>query len=516
MSWFDRMILRVSIAMAALTLASPAPGQVTYDSDEICVQSILALHRYDPGPIDGILGQSTRDMAYSFATDWRLDGLPPLTGETAAAWCSALRVAQRGADQPLDPSLTDGPESPGCVADPPDGYARVIVGEVDGDPVELRVSARFGGAVGSLTWRGQEFLNIYDHGRQISYAWFLDYHGECLAPTEPGSASDLFAQASTTVVHQICSHASNSLSTRISPAFWTAPGESAFCDNGTLEAVNTERVSADLLEKEITIGHEGIENAIVFDATITLAEDHDLLRAEVPTAYLTGDFSARYRFDPRDGSLTPVTESMELQAPWSFRDASTLPAVLATEDGSFALGAFTGSSGPIYELLYYESPNPFDETNKWNIIFSVEPAPAGHYSFRTFAVIGTLQQVHESMLALAALYPVDVRPGEGYVDRADCRRFEGWAWDPDAPNSPMVVDVVDLDTGEVVLSMSAEAYRSDLPAALGDNGEHAFRFRTSEILPEGGEGRFTVLVRASNTAHEAAPLIPNQIVLECH
>ncbi len=501
--------------LAALGIAPSASAQVTYASDEICVQSILALHGYDPGPIDGILGQRTRDMAHSFAADWRMDPLPRLSGSTAAEWCVALTAAQRGADQPLDPALTDGPENLRCVADPVDGYARVIAGVVDGDPVTLRVDARFGGAVGSLTWRGQEFLNIYDHGRQISYAWHLNDHGECLNPTEPGAAQDFFLQSSTTEVHEICSDAPNRLSTRISPAFWTQPGQTAFCDNGTLEAINTELVSGDILEKVTQIGYEGIENVIVFDSVITLQEDHDLLRAEVPTAYLTGEFTARYRFDPRDGSLTPVIESMELVAPWSFVDTSNLPAVLATEDGEFALGAFTGDQGAVFQMLYYESLNPFDATNKWNIIFSVEPAPAGSYEFRTFAVIGTLEQVHAGLMALAALHPVDVTPGEGFVDRFDCEWIEGWAWDPDAPDMPMVVDVTDRATAEVVLSITADTVRADLPDALGDNGEHAYAFQTREILPEGGEGSFALSVRASVAGLPATPLVPNRIDLSC-
>ncbi len=509
--------LALAIATACLHGGTgPAAAQESYPNDEICVQSILALHGYDPGPIDGILGQRTRDMAHSFAVDWRLD-LPRLSGANAGQWCVALTAAQRGADQPLDPALTDGPDTLRCVTDPPDGYARVITGRVDGDPVELRVSTRFGGAVGSLTWRGMEFLNIYDHGRQISYAWFLDDHGECLNPTEPGSASDLFAQTSSTIVHEICSDAANRLSTRISPAFWTQPGQTAFCDNGTLEAVNTELVSDDMLEKVTQIGYEGIENVIVFDSTITLHGDHSLLRAEVPTAYLTGAFSARYRFDPRDGSLTPVTESMDLTAPWSFVDNSRFPAILASEDGEFALGAYTARPGALYQILHYESRNPFDETNKWNILFSVEPAPAGRYDFRTFGVIGTLEQVREGMVALAALHSVDVTPGEGHVDRAECDWIAGWAWDPDAPDQAMMVDVFGMNGDDRVLITSIEAarYRPDLEAALGDGGRHGFEFETELILPGGGQGEFVMEVRGSADGLPGTPLVPNRFSLDC-
>jgi hypothetical protein len=154
--------------------------------------------------------------------------VPRLSAATAPEWCEILRLAQRGAGQPLDPAMVEMGAPEGemhCAEAPPDGYAREITGIVDGDPVTLRVSARFGGAVDSLRWRGREFLNIYDHGRQISYAWHLDDHGECLNPTEPGSAADGFAQSSTTEVLAICSDGPNRLSTRVLPAYWLGPGE---------------------------------------------------------------------------------------------------------------------------------------------------------------------------------------------------------------------------------------------------------------------------------------------------
>ncbi|ABD56239.1 peptidoglycan-binding domain-containing protein [Jannaschia sp. CCS1] len=499
------------IPVLAAALISTA-GAAVAGPDELCVQEVLAIHGYDPGPIDGHLGPRTRQIATDFARDWRLD-LPALSASTVADWCVALPAAQRGAGQPQDPALTDGPDALGCVEAPPDGYARIITGMVDGDPVELRVSARFGGAVGGLTWRGRQFLNIYDHGRQISYAWHLDGHGECLNPTEPGSAQDYFLQSSTTRVLQICGEAPNRLSTRINPAYWTAPGEAAFCDNGTTGGVNTTLVSENLFEKVIQIGYRGIENVILFDATITLERDYQSLRTEMPTAYLTHDFTARYSFDPRDGTLIPREESMDLYPPFSFVHVSNLPAVLATEDGQFALGAYTAIPGASYELLHYDVPNPYDANNKWNILVGHVPAPAGPYSYRAFAVIGTLEQVRASMVELAALHPVDVTPGWGFVDYVGCDEVAGWAWDPDAPDVPMMVDLRDLGTGEIVLSVLADAYRADLPGALGDDGRHAFRI-PAEDLPD-GPVTLAADVRASVDGLPGIALTPNQFSLDC-
>jgi hypothetical protein len=83
---------------------------------------------------------------------------------------------------PIQPA----PQAQACDENPPPGYTKTIRGLVDGDELTLTVSSRFGGAVESVLWRGKEFINTWDHGREISYAWGMDDYGECLNPTEPG------------------------------------------------------------------------------------------------------------------------------------------------------------------------------------------------------------------------------------------------------------------------------------------------------------------------------------------
>jgi hypothetical protein len=516
-----RAIPRLPVLSAlALLWVGALGGPAAAGPAEECIQEVLALHGYDPGSIDGVMGPRTRAMAESFAHDWRLE-VPRLSAATAPEWCEILRLAQRGAGQPLDPAMVEMGAPEGemhCAEAPPDGYAREITGIVDGDPVTLRVSARFGGAVDSLRWRGREFLNIYDHGRQISYAWHLDDHGECLNPTEPGSAADGFAQSSTTEVLAICSDGPNRLSTRVLPAYWLGPGERGFCDNGTVEAVNTALVSDTLFEKEIEIGYAGLDNVIAFDAHITLPGDRRSLRTEMPTAYLGPEFTARYSFDPLSGELLE-RDTQDIVEPWSFRHGSNLPTVLATEDGAYALGAYTPHPGAHYELLYYDVPNPFDATNKWNIRVSEVPAPAGTYRYRSYVILGTLEDVRRSMLALYELEPTDLRPDEGYVDRADCSWIEGWAWDPDAPGEAMVVDVFrSTEGGErgLLFSVEAGAYRADLATALQDSGQHAFSIATRGLLPEGGRHELFLEVRSSVVGLPSAPLVPSRVLLDCN
>lgn len=403
-----------------------------------------------------------------------------------------------------------------CVENPPDSYTQEIHGTIDGDEVVLRVSARFGGAVESITWRGKEFINVYDHGRQISYAWQMNGHGECFNPTEPGSASDLFAPSSTTEVLEVCNPAPNILTTKIHPAFWLAPGETGFCDSG-VGVVNEDLVSDQTFYKTIEIGYGGIENVIVFDAEITLPESYSRLNLEVPTGYLTYEFTNYWRFNPGTGELTKP-ESEELVEPWSFVNTSPTPPILATEDGQFAMGAYSADNVITYEILWYDVPNPADRTNKWNIIIHEVPAPAGVYNYQSFAIIGTLEEVQAAMQALYELHPTDFAPPEGYIDLSSCDVLDGWAWDPKTPNQPIDIEIrlVKPDGSEtVVYQTTASNYRIDLATALGDNGQHGFSIESGEFIDSGEAQTYRVYALNSNPALSARRLYPQEFSLTC-
>ena len=397
-----------------------------------------------------------------------------------------------------------------------DDYVQQISGMVDGDELVLQVSARFGGAVDSITWRGKEFINVFDHGRQISYAWQMDGYGECLNPTEPGSASDLFKPSSTSDLLEVCRPESNLLTTTVQPAYWLAPGESGFCE-GTVEAVNDTLISDHIMHKTIEIGYGGIENVILFTAEITTQEPYRRLHLEAPTGYLTYEFTNYWRYDPSTGELLKP-ESDPLVEPWSFVHVSKTPPILATEDGAYAMGAYTAEDVIVYEILRYDVPNPADRTNKWNIIIHQVPAPAGVYTYQSFIVVGTLEQVKEGMRRLFELHPTDFAPPEGYVDLANCNVIDGWAWDPKAPNQPIDIEVrkVNEDGTETALfTTSANRYREDLASALGDNGEHGYSIDTSNVLKSGEKQTIRVYGFNSNLNLPPQALIPSDITLEC-
>jgi hypothetical protein len=393
-----------------------------------------------------------------------------------------------------------------CDENPPEGYTQSITGIVDGDPLVLKVSTRFAGAVESLTWRGKEFINTWDHGREISYAWGLDGYSECLNPTEPGTANDYQSLTSSSRLLRACRMGANKLTTTTQLAYWLAPGQSGFCAGGVTTAVNDSVLSDNILEKTMEIGYQGIENVIAFTAAVTLPESHSTNGLEIPTAYLTYEFNDYWTYAPLSGELTkPQTQT--IHQPWSFDYFGNLPPILSTQDGMYAMGAYSADPIEGYGIYATDVANPRDRTNKWNIVRWEQPAPAKTYTYRSFVIVGTLAQVQAGMDALFKLHPVDVNPPTGYIDVATCDEIAGWAWDPKTPNQPIDVEFYALndDDSETLLTrVQANSHRGDLVTALGDNGNHGFNFPAADIIHDNRR----VVLEAS--AVNSNPILPNR------
>ncbi len=68
---------------------------------------------------------------------------------------------------------------------------------------------------------------------------------------------------------------------------------------------------------------------------------------------------------------------------------------------------------------------------------------------------------------------------EGYIDTASASRISGWAWDPQAPQRRVTLDLMDGETR--IARVVADDYRSDLvPAGIGD-GYHAFAMQLGDV-----------------------------------
>ncbi len=278
----------------------------------------------------------------------------------------------------------------------PSGDA-VIKAPYAGSDIVITTTSRLAGAIHSLTWNDQEFINSADHGRQLQSASNLDletaFSGESFNPTEAGSRRDGAGSASTSrLLHLIADR--NMLQTTSQMAFWLQPGEKS----GSNPAKNRETLSNHLLTKRVTIGYQQFPNVIQYDVTfgLPLNERHTYAQFEAVTGYMPPEFSTFLKFDPETGNTNPLSDGPGEQA---------LPVILSTESGTHAMGVYSPNQPSTgYENAGYGRWNfKAQKVVKWNCVFRIrskDGVPAGDYMFRSFVIIGDLSTVIATMQQL--------------------------------------------------------------------------------------------------------------------
>jgi len=281
----------------------------------------------------------------------------------------------------------------------PTGNA-VIRAPAGDSEIVITTTARLAGAIHSLTWKGREFVDSADHGRQIQSASNFDagspFTPETFNPTEAGSVDDgAGPTSSSSLLHLVARD--NLLQTTTQMAFWLSPrGRSA-----GHPAKNTTVISNHLLTKRVQIGYRNLPNVIQYDVTfgLPLGEQHHDAQFEVVTGYMPAEFDTFWRFDPQSMELKPLSDGPGEQSH---------PVVLATSDGAFAMGVMArdatpaGMTGPGYGRFRFRH----EKVVKWNCVYRLSdadhPITTADYSFRTFVIVGDLTLVKQACLALLA------------------------------------------------------------------------------------------------------------------
>jgi hypothetical protein len=263
--------------------------------------------------------------------------------------------------------------------------------------IVVTTTTRVAGAIHSLTWNGKEFVDSFDHGRQIQSAVNLDggktFIPEVFNPTEAGSAADGVGRKSTSRLLALKA-AGNELTTTTRMAFWLKPGEKS----AGHPARNTVALSDHLVTKRVTIRHKNLPHAIGYDVTFTVpkGERHTFAQFEAVTGYMPPEFGVFLRFDKADGKLMPLTDGPGEQAD---------PVVLSTADGGHAMGVYSpdqpskGFEAAGYGRFRFAA----EKVVKWNCVFRVrEPSgvPAGEYAFKCVVVVGTRTDCEDALRAL--------------------------------------------------------------------------------------------------------------------
>ncbi len=274
----------------------------------------------------------------------------------------------------------------------------VIRGKAGPSEIVITTTSRLAGAIHSLTWNGQEFIDSFDHGRQLQSACSFDlgqpgFHAECFNPTEAGSRNDGRGDSSTSQLLKLVSRG-HELKTTTQMAFWLQPGQKS----SGKPAKNRTLLSRHLVSKHVRIGYKGLPHVIEYNVTfkVPTGERHKLAQFEALTGYMPAQFSSFLKFDRKSGKLIMLSDGPGEQR---------LPVVISTPGGKHAMGVFSpqqpaqGFEHAGYGRFRFAAA----KVVKWNCVFRVRGATTvkpGEYHYRMFVVVGTRNDVRESLIAL--------------------------------------------------------------------------------------------------------------------
>lgn len=281
-----------------------------------------------------------------------------------------------------------------------------IRGLAGSSAIVITTTDRLAGAIHSLTWGGQEFIDSRDHGRQLQSAASFDcalpgeFWAECFNPTEAGSRLDGAGDQSSSRLLSL--HAEDSeLRTTSQMAFWLAPGEKS----SSRPALNTKRLSDYLITKRVRIGYKTLDHVIEYESTFRVpeGEQHTLAQFEAVTGYMPTEFNKFWRFIPATGELQELDDGPGEQR---------FPVLLANTEGTHAMGVYSPDqpSRGFESVGYGRFRFREEQVVKWNCVFRLrnpKGVPAGDHRFRTFVAVGSREDVRQSLAALVVEFAGD-------------------------------------------------------------------------------------------------------------
>lgn len=295
----------------------------------------------------------------------------------------------------------------------------------NGGTITLTASgSRFAGAISSLTYRGVEYIDIADHGRQMQTAIQLNGLGECYNPNEAGSRADGKKYTSQSELQYISS-SNNILETRTKPAFWLYPGEpyGQPCNpnlppprNTISSAQNTTVLSDFVVTRTSTFFGPSIPNVIDVDVSWTIPSNFTSSNTEASTGYLPATFNTFLTYDRASRTLTKKVAT----ATDSPSQHTRLPVIIAQSNGLHAMGAWSPAimTNPNRGYMaYLNFSASFDPSTKWSCVFGERNITAGSvYSYSCPIAVGTVDEVVKAIDA----YPV---PGQTVTTTVPVYRF---------------------------------------------------------------------------------------------
>ena len=93
----------------------------------------------------------------------------------------------------------------------------------------------------------------------------------------------------------------------------------------------------------------------------------------------------------------------------------------------------------------------------------------------------------------------------GSLERVDCERSAGWAWDPQQPDTPISVEVYVDDN--LVATVRADQLRRELVLNLKGNGKHGFVVETPAALKDGVAHQIRVKIAGPRIELRGSPKV---------
>jgi hypothetical protein len=274
-----------------------------------------------------------------------------------------------------------------------------IRGKFGSSEIVITTTSRLAGAIHSLTWNGQEFIDSHDHGRQLQSACSFDcasaepFWAERFNPTEAGSRNDGVGRTSSSKLISFRAEG-NELRTTTQMAFWLAPGQ----ESSGRPALNDKILSDHLVSKQVRIGHGPLANVMEYEVTFTVpkGERHHYAQFEALTGYMPPEFKSFFTFRPTTSKLEPLDDGPGEQQ---------FPVVFATETGSHAMGIYSPDqpSRGYEQAGYGRFRFQQEKVVKWNCVFRTrdpQGIAAGEHRFRLFVAVGAKENVRQALSTL--------------------------------------------------------------------------------------------------------------------
>jgi hypothetical protein len=264
---------------------------------------------------------------------------------------------------------------------------------INASPLVIRGESRFAGAVSSMTFRGQEYVNRADHGRLFQGAIAFNGRYECFNPTQGGASLDRrnFAKRSSSKRLRVeIAPEGYIVSTRM--AYWLRPGQ--YCAIGDLVRVpvdNRKRQSDVVYTISNRIGAAGLANAVAMQITYAVPTPQQSAVVEAATLYTPPEFNTFHLYDL---SEKVFTLDLTLRS-----DESSGPVVISTEDGAHAFAFVSASPGATYGRWRFE------DTNKISLVYRPKGAVGGVQVYDGYWAVGTREEVMDAVRHLKMAAP---------------------------------------------------------------------------------------------------------------